>query len=99
MPYAELDVKKYIKEEKKKDHEFASAWDESRAEYQLLREFVRLRKERHITQADLAERSGNRQQVISRIEKKESSPTLRTFCTLLDALGYELQIVRKNQQG
>ena len=99
MPYAELDVKKYIKEEKKKDHECASAWDESRAEYQLLREFVRLRKERHITQADLAERSGNRQQVISRIEKKESSPTLRTFCTLLDALGYELQIVQKNQQG
>ena len=31
----------------------------------------------------------------SRIEEKESIPTIRTFSHILDALGYELQIVKK----
>ena len=39
----------------------------------------------------------NKQQVFSRIEEKESIPTIRTFSHILDALGYELQIVKKNQ--
>ena len=39
--------------------------------------------------------TGNKQQVISRIERKESIPTIRAFSRILDALGYELQIVKK----
>ena len=31
----------------------------------------------------------------SRIERKEMIPTIKTFSTLLDALGYELRIVKK----
>lgn len=41
--------------------------------------------------------TGNKQQDISRIEKKKSIPTIRTFSHILDALGYELQIVKRNQ--
>lgn len=37
----------------------------------------------------------NKQQDISRIEKKESIPTIRTFSHILEALGYKLQIVKK----
>ena len=36
--------------------------------------------------------TGNKQQAISRIEKKEHSPSLQTFCNLLGALGYGLKI-------
>ena len=56
---------------------------------------VSLRKQEKITQTQLAEITGNKQQVISRIEKKENSPSLRLFCNILDALGYELRIQKK----
>ena len=61
----------------------------------MIGEMINLRKQEKITQSKLAEITGNRQQVISRIEKKENSPS-RTFCDILNALGYELQIVKKS---
>ena len=57
---------------------------------------IRLRKQEKITQSKLAELTGNRQQAISRIENKEVNPSLRVFCNLLNALGYELRIVKKS---
>lgn len=97
MSFSKICVKEIIEQEKQKDQEFAREWDESRLEYRLLAEFVQLRKKRNITQTELARMTGNKQQVISRIEKRENSPTLRTFCMLINTLGYELQIVEKKQ--
>ena len=77
------------------DEKFKKAWDESRAEYKLIGEMISLRKQENITQKELAALTGNKQQVISRIERKESIPTIRAFSHMLDALGYELQIVKK----
>lgn len=45
MPFVELNVKDAIENEKKKNPEFAKAWDESRTEYKLLEELVKLSKE------------------------------------------------------
>lgn len=64
-------------------------------EKDLIDTVIKLRKESKITQSKLAEMTGNKQQVISRIEKKENMPSLRIFCNILNALGYELQIVKK----
>ena len=44
----------------------------------MLSELMKLRKEKGLSQTELAEMSGNKQQVISRIENKENSPTLKT---------------------
>ena len=49
----------------------------------------------NITQKQLAEITGNKQQAISRIEKQENSPSLQTFCNILSALGYGLVIEKK----
>lgn len=57
---------------------------------------IKLRKQEKITQGKLAELTGCKQQVISRIEKKENKPSLRLFANMLDALGYELLIVKKS---
>ena len=57
---------------------------------------ISLRKQAKITQKELALLTGNKQQVISRIERKESIPTIRAFSHILNALGYELRIVKKN---
>ena len=65
-------------------------------ERELIDELIRLRKEQKKSQKDLASLIGIKQQAISRIEKKEHSPSLKLFDSLLDALGYELKIVKKH---
>ena len=65
------------------------------AERELIDEAISLRKELNISQKQLAELTGNRQQAISRMENKENSPSLKLFCNMLNAIGYELQIVKK----
>lgn len=95
MPFVQTNIEKEIETRKQNDPDFKKAWDDSRAEYRLIGEMVSLRKQEKITQKQLAVITGNKQQVISRIERKESIPTIRVFSHLLDALGYELQIVKK----
>lgn len=95
MPFVEINVENEIEKQRQIDPKFRKAWDESRAEYKLIGEMISLRKQENITQRELAKLTGNKQQVISRIERKESIPTIRTFSHMLDALGYELQIVKK----
>lgn len=63
---------------------------------ELIDKLVEIRKKENISQAKLAELTGNKQQAISRTEKKEHSPSLKMFCSMLDALGYELKIVKCN---
>ena len=96
MPFVEFAVDRKIEKLRQESPSFRKTWDESREEYKLIGEMIRLRKQEKVTLSRLAEIAGNKQQVISRIEKKENSPTLRTFCNILSALGYELQIVKKS---
>ena len=83
MPFTKVNVGKTIEKKKRENPD------------RLIEEMTVLRKAERITQSDLAEMTGSRQQVISRIEKKENSPSLRCFCNILNALGYELKIVKR----
>ena len=97
MPFERVDVNRTIKDTLSADPELKQMWDESRLEYQVLGELVKLRKEKGLSQVELAEKSGNKQQVISRIENKENSPTLKTLCSLLDVLDYDIQFVPRHR--
>ena len=97
MPFVQVNVSKEIEKEKRNSPQFRKAWEESREEYRLITEMISLRKKEKMTQSSLAEITGNKQQVIARIEKRENKPSLRIFCNLLNAMGYELQIVKKNK--
>jgi len=66
-------------------------------EKKLIDELVQLRKQANISQAELARRTGNKQQAISRIESKEHSPSLKLFYCMICALGYDIKIVKGNQ--
>lgn len=79
----------------KKDMPARTLYAQSR-EQELIDEMVSLRKQQNISQNKLAQLTGNRQQAISRIEKKEHSPSLKLFYSLLDALGYDLLIVKRS---
>jgi len=95
MPFEQLNVQEEIRKRKTSSKEFEQLWEESREEYRLIGETISIRKAEKVTQTELAELTGSKQQVISRIEKKENSPSLRMFCNMLHALGYELQIVKR----
>ena len=95
MPFEKINVQEEINKRKRTSKEFEQLWEVSREEYRLIGEMISIRKAEKVTQTELAELTGSKQQVISRIEKKENSPSLRMFCNMLQALGYELQIVKR----
>ena len=97
MPFVKVDFNEILNKTINADPELKRMWDESRTEYRVLGELVKLRKEKGLSQIELAEKSGNKQQVISRIENRENSPTLKTLCGLLDVLDYEIQFVPKQK--
>lgn len=68
-------------------------------EKELIDQLTSIRKKQDISQIQLADLTGNTQQAISRLEKKKNSPSLKLFCTLLYSLGYDLQIVPKQNQA
>ena len=61
-------------------------------EQELIVQMIAMRKQQHISQKQLAEMTGNKQQAISRIEKHEHSPSLKSFSHILHALGYTLEL-------
>ncbi|MCL2427122.1 MAG: helix-turn-helix transcriptional regulator [Oscillospiraceae bacterium] len=97
MPFKSIDVDKLIQEKLDADQELKELWDSSRTEYRLLGELITLRKARGMSQVELAQKSGHKQQVISRIENRESSPTLKTLCALADVLDVDIQIVPRHE--
>ena len=64
-------------------------------EEKLIDELVVIRKQQNISQSELARLTGNKQQAISRLEKKEHSPSLKLFYSMVNALGYDLKIVKR----
>lgn len=61
MPFTTIKTEELIHEKKQKDKVFAKQWDESRNEYKLIQEMIKIRKEQHITQTQLAKMTGNKQ--------------------------------------
>ncbi|MCL2571663.1 MAG: helix-turn-helix domain-containing protein [Defluviitaleaceae bacterium] len=99
MPFQKVNVSAVIEETLNADAELQELWDNSRMEYAVLGSLVKIRKERGLSQTELAEKSGNKQQVISRLERKENSPTLKTVCSVLNALDYEIQLVPRRHKA
>lgn len=66
-------------------------------EKDLIDELISLRKEQNVSQKELAQMTGNKQQAISRLEKKEHSPSLRMFYSMVTALGYDIKLVKTSK--
>ena len=76
--------------------EAVARWDAFNAHYAMAREVRELRRERHLTQTQLAAASGINQSEISRIERGETNPTATTLAALLAPLGARLGVVTRN---
>lgn len=84
---------------KKREGVPADTYYVSDCDHALIDELVRIRKMENVSQSRLAEMTGSKQQAISRTEKKEHSPSLKMFCAFADALGYELRLIKKKNNG
>ena len=93
MAFAKMDIKSTVENERK-DMEFEREYRRIKKEYALVEQLVKARKEKNITQRELAEVTGISQQAISRIEKEKHIPKMDTFSKVLDGLGLELAIVK-----
>lgn len=94
MPFKKVNIDEEIKKEKSKSPEFKKMYNW----YKLVCEMTRIRKNKKVTQTNLAASVGIKQQVISRIETAKEEPSLGLFCSILDKLGYELKIVKKDNK-
>ena len=71
---------------------FRKEYEAIQPEMDIIRAIVQLRKEQHLTQEELAERTGINQGDISRLERGTRNPSLNMLKKLADGLGMRLQI-------
>lgn len=85
------DFRKYL-DQQMNDPEFAAEYEAMQPEYEAIRAVIAARLESHMTQRELAEKTGIRQSNISRIESGSSSPTVETLARIAAGLGKKLVI-------
>lgn len=73
----------------------ASTYYVAEDDQELIDRLVEIRKEENISQIELAKMTGTSQQAISRFEQKSHSPSLKLFASIINALGYDVQLVKK----
>lgn len=91
MSFNKINIKSAVQEQRK-DKEFDLEYNKIKQEYKLIDKFVEIRKEKNITQKELAEITGVSQQAISRLELEKHIPKMDTFMKILDGLDLELII-------
>lgn len=64
-----------------------------RNESAIIDDFIKVRKKRHMSQAEIAKKANMHQAAVGRIENKSTSPRLDTMLKMLDTMGYTLAIV------
>jgi len=86
-------VNEHIEAKFRKSEDFRKAYVAQMAMLQIAYKIARLRKSRHLTQAQLAKRMKTTQQTISRLEDSTNTEiTLSTLSKLAVALGARLNI-------
>lgn len=68
-------------------------------EFDLICKYLKIRYESNLSQRELANRIGIAQSTIARMEKNMHSMSVGNFCKLLSALGYELDIIKKEGEN
>ena len=66
-------------------------------EFDLICKYIKIRYESNISQRELASRIGIAQSTIARMEKNMHSMSIGNFVKVLDALGYKLEILKKEE--
>ena len=92
MAFKKVNCKEELENVIKEDSKMMDYVNEFNREYELIQKLVSFRKEAGLTQKDVARKSGLTQQMISRIEKYDNSPTLSNFMKYIEAIVFDLFI-------
>ena len=91
MPFEKLNVQALLKEELK-DEKLKSSFDQVKKEYELIEQIVQIRKQKKISQVELAQKAHVSQQAISRLEKEKHIPKIDTLMKIVNGLGLKLTL-------
>ena len=75
-----------------KNKEVQKELKKNEAEYKIIEEIITARKEKNLSQKDLAELIGTRQSNISRLERGNYNPSLDFLNKIAHAMGKELEV-------
>lgn len=92
MGFRKVDCKSELQRVMKEDPKIVKHVEEFNHEYGLIQSLIKARKEAGLTQKDVSKRSGLTQQMISRIEKIDNSPTLTNLLKYIDAIGVAFNV-------
>jgi len=81
----------YLKE-RLKDPSFEKEWKQSEAQYQFVRQMIKMRLDKKVSQRELAKKAKTTQAVISRIESGTTSPSLGLLSRLAEGLDSSLTV-------
>lgn len=85
------DFKSYLQEQLK-DSEFQKEWNNLEPEFNTIQALIDARKQKHLTQKQLAERTGIDQADISKIETGNANPSLQMLKRLADGMDMILKL-------
>lgn len=94
MPFKKIDVKELLEKELE-DVTLKSNYDQIKKEYELIEQIVKIRKQKKISQVDLAKKARVSQQAISRLEREKHIPKIDTLMRIVDGLGLKLTLTER----
>ena len=78
--------------EQLRDPEIKKEWDALQPQRAIIQAMIDARKESGLTQKELSERTGIAQSDISKLERGNANPSLRTLQRLAEGMGMRLKI-------
>ncbi|MGV0787669.1 helix-turn-helix transcriptional regulator [Mycolicibacterium sp. XJ2] len=93
------DLARYVREAIEADTSFGDALQDAEEARRLVDSLIAIRKQRRLTQVQLADRMGVRQPTISGFEKEPSDPKLSTLQRYARALDIRLRVVLDHCAG
>ncbi|WP_278967479.1 helix-turn-helix domain-containing protein [Megasphaera elsdenii] len=79
-------------QEQLKDNDFRAEYEALQPEYAIIQSIINARKEAGLTQRELSEKTGISQGDISKLERGNANPSLRTLQRLAAGMGKVLKI-------
>lgn len=81
-----------IHEEWMKDPEYRAGYEALEDEFRLIEMMIKLRQEKKLTQAQLAEKTGMKQAAIARLESGRANPSFKTLNRVAKAFGKKVTL-------
>ena len=97
MAFKKVDCVAEMEQRIKGDLEATNYAREFDKQNELMQSIAKTRKELGITQKEISKLSGLTQQMVSRMEQVDNSPTLSNFLKYITALGLDIALVEKQK--